>query len=372
MPKDKPASQPIFIMSSYLSIRRSLGSLVQTSVKRTAAYSTEANTSSVDISSFLARVKAISSGAANENGKKTGKVGAPNQRSSKKFKYKSMERVPFNRAEQNSQEVNLQSSKSNNRNYTNNQNNRNNRNNSNNRPAQSVNSTIKQATPESKPETYTFAKATRTPNRYSDFDASSVLADTSFEKVDLHVSSEGSKLFRNKNKNDFRPQSSFNKRPNNNFNRRNSAFFQKKGSPRFNRDRKSALPVKKVDSSTLTPEQALAAVRKQMAVKGSLVIDAVTPESVKAYSPGLAYSNQSRVLLAINKAKSASSNELKSIIDSTLKGTLSGYQIPVSTKANGQEFIIPVLNNNSSYEPALKNFYLKLASGQTSISTLRK
>lgn len=235
------------------------------------------------------------------------------------------------------------------------------------------------------------ARPTKNLKRLSNMEVDSALTDSSNEKVDLHVAPSGGILFDNNTRRTApnRGQRTYGQRPGGQQrasgppgqrfggNNRNASprFGAKKGSPRA--QRKGADSQKRrVVVTKLSPEQALRAVHRRLATKGSTInIGAVNSNTISPYTSGLSYSAGSRILRAIRQVPQSgkyTQAELQFIVESTCKGSLAGSQIPVSTKAHGQESIIPVLNGNTSYSPELKNLFLKLASGETPISSLKK
>lgn len=233
------------------------------------------------------------------------------------------------------------------------------------------------------------AKPTKNLKRYDNMEIDSALTDSSSEKLDLHVSPNGGVLFDNNSRRTASasrgPRKQGQRNPgqqrfaNNNNNGRSAAprFGGKKGSPRVQRKNASAKDQERRRVTVkLTPEQAMLAVSRRIATQGSTIsVPALTTSTISPYVPGLGYSAESRILRAIQRVPQPgkyTEAELKALVNSTCKGTLDGFKIPEATDARGQESIIPVLNNNKSYSPELKNFFLKLASGETPMSSLRK
>ncbi|KAF5097717.1 hypothetical protein D0Z00_002318 [Geotrichum galactomycetum] len=357
-------------MSSFMTIKKSAGRLTQVAARRIACYSTEVptpNTSNgaaapaaFDISAFIGRIQAIHNNQANKptSNMDFSKIKAPAKKNGS--------------TRGKTTEASSEQPKKFNKNFNRNRNN-------NGQPRKSD----RPAKTEAKP----------TAERVN-AEVKSALTDSTAEKVDLHVSSQGSRLFNNDKTSEFKsraPRKQFTKKPfqkydnsNNKFNRApnsNNVKFQAKGrSFRSNnnnnrRDRNSIknAQTKAPVSNKLTPEEALLAVRRQVSVKGSTInVASVSESTLSAFTPGIGYSGESRILRAIQQAQKASSEELRSVVESTFQGKLDGYMIPTSTKANGQESMIPVLNNNPALKPEVKNLFLNLASGKTHISSLRK
>jgi hypothetical protein len=352
-----------------MTIKKSAGRLTQVAARRIACYSTEApspNTSNgaaspaaFDISAFIGRIQAIHNNQANKptSNMDFSKIKAPSKKNGS--------------VRGKSTEASSEQPKRPNKNFNRNRNN-------NGQPRRSDRPAKTEAHP--------------TAER-ANAEVKSALTDSTAEKVDLHVSSQGSRLFNNDKTSEFKsraPRKQFIKKPfqkfdnsNNKFNRAsisNNVKFQAKG--RFfrsnkndRRDRNSARnsQTKASVSTKLTPEEALLAVRRQVSVKGSTInVASVNESTLSAFTPGIGYSGESRILRAIQQAQKTSSEELRSVVESTFQGKLDGYMIPASTKANGQESIIPVLNNNPALKPEVKNLFLSLASGKTHISSLRK
>lgn len=367
-----------------------LAKLTATTVSRVAArniacYSTEVPAGAkFDVSSFIGRIDALHAAQAKKGQeKRTGLKFSVNRPEKKAAPERGAEGVkgdrPFN-----NEGRRFNNKNGNNRNHNGprksnfNNNNNNNHNNNNNRNAYMAKS--------SGP-----AKPTKNLARFSNMEIDSALADSSNEKVDLHVASSGGVLFDNNTRRTAsssrgqrgagyrNPGQRFgNNNNNNNPNKRTASprFGAKKGSPRVQRKNADAKQPRRPVSIKLTPEQALQAVHRRLSHRGSTInIGALTNSTLTPYIPGLCHTPKSRILRAIQQVPASgqySEAELKAIVESTCKGSLVGFKIPESTKAHGQESIIPVLNNNTSYSPELKNLFLKLASGETPISSLRK
>lgn len=373
-----------------------LAKLTATTVSRAAArniacYSTEVPAGAkFDVSSFIGRIDALHAAQAKKGqDKRTGLKFSVNRPEKNATPQRRAEGVkgdrPFNnegrRFNKNGNNRNYngpRKSNFNNNNNTNYHNNNNNNNNSNDRNAYMAKS--------SGP-----AKPTKNLARFSNMEIDSALADSSNEKVDLHVASSGGVLFDNSTRRTAsssrsqrgagyrNPGQRFGNANNNNnpTKRTGSARFgAKKGSPRVQRKNADAKQPRRPVSIKMTPEQALQAVHRRLSHRGSTIsIGALTNSTLTPYIPGLCHTPESRILRAIQQVPASgqySEAELKAIVESTCKGSLVGFKIPESTKAHGQESIIPVLNNNMSYSPELKNLFLKLASGETPISSLRK
>ncbi|KAF5103477.1 hypothetical protein D0Z03_000194 [Geotrichum reessii] len=360
-------------MSSFMTIKKSAGRLGQVAARRIACYSTEvptpntsnggATSGAFDISAFIGRIQAIHNNQANKPSSNIdfSKIKAPKKKN----------------GSARSTEASSEQPKRFNKNYNRNKNN---------------NGEPRRFDRSAKTETQPTAERANS-------EVKSAIADSNAEKVDLHVSSQGSRLFNNNvtgDSNTRAPRKQFTKKPfqkydnsTNKFNKFNRAptgnnvKFQAKGrfsrnnnNNRSNRRERTTGKNAKTNTSVstkLTPEEALLAVRRQVSVKGSTIdVASVNESTLSAFTPGIGYSSESRILRAIQQAQKTTSEELRSVVESTFQGKLDGYMIPNSTKANGQESIIPVLNNNPALKPEVKNLFLNLAAGKTHISSLRK
>lgn len=366
-------------MSSILTAKFAV-STVSRVARQVACYSTEVKGSPAvakfDVTSFIGRIDALHAAQAKKG---------QDKRTGMNFKIKQPEKTASTGKASVTAKGFAGSRGSNNRNQNQNNKNDGKRHNNGNRPYRQASGHQKQYNSENSTRSSGPAKPTKNLKRFSDMEIDSALTDSSNEKLDLHVSPRGGVLFDNNTRRTAPVQRAHGQRygrnSNNNNKTRNASprtGAAQRGSPRVQRknQRDNKQQQRRPVAVKLTPEQGLRAIRRQLASKGSSIsVSAITTNTLTPYVPGLCYSAEARIMRAIQKVPQTgkyTEEELKAIVESTCKGSLNGFKIPECTKAHGQESIIPVLNSNPSFSPELKTLFLKLASGETPISSLRK
>ncbi|VVT46435.1 uncharacterized protein SAPINGB_P001212 [Magnusiomyces paraingens] len=343
-----------------------------------ASYATDASASNntsqpSNISNFLDRIKRVTENRAESGFKPNSEIlskisikGKPNQEKSDKRPFKRQAGASGDRPNYR-----------NNNNYNNNNNSNNNNNNNNstqskpfrNNKFNRFNKDKAQAKPQQ--ENYSF-KPSQPRNSKSQ-----AFRGIDSEHVDLHVSSEGNTLFNNKK--------SFNSQRKNNGPRQNYPV-RFGGRPRQPAGSKAGQTPKRLprkDATVgsgkllkLSPEEAIISVKKE--IRGSqlgstISVPAITSSTLAPYLPTVGVSPESRAWLAIHRALTDAADQeqaLKTIVESTFKGSLEGYQVN-ETSSEAASPIVPILNANPTFSPEVKNLLLSLASGESTLSSLR-
>lgn len=365
-------------------------STTRAAFKQIACYSTEAPSSKVDVSSFLGRIDALHAAQAQKKQDKKSGFKFDVKRTSNSGPGKQYPRNGQSKQSDNNRPP---------RQFNNN--------NGNQQPRKQFTPRTPGSGPRNTqqsnfaPRNSGPAKPSKNLGRYNNMDIDSALTDSSHEKVDLHVSTEGGVLFDrgnrsfSRNNNNNNNQRNFGQRggqrsgprsgPNNNNRGPSARFGAKSGSPRFQRKGPARKrPSKRSDRkdevipTIMSPEQAHIAVRREIAKIGTgITVNVVSRPTMSPFMPHLGHSARCRIIRAIHNVPKTADGKfdkesVKAIVESTYKGTISGFYIPPSTQAKGQEGAISALNNNRSLSFASKDLLLKLASGETPISSLKK